>query len=107
MNNSFEKGKAFDLASLVDYEDGGIVSKQIIGNDGGNVTLFSFAEGQKLSEHSAPFDALVQILDGSAEIKIGGRPVSLAKGESVIMPAGIPHEVKACGNFKMLLTIAR
>ncbi len=92
---------------MVAYQEGSIVSRQITQSDGGNVTLFAFDAGQELSEHTAPFDALIHILEGSAEIRISGRPFQLAAGEVIILPAGEPHAVKAARRFKMLLTMIR
>lgn len=100
-----EKAKKFEFAKCAAYESGGIVSKTVIENGGGNVSLFAFAKGQ--GEHSAPFDALVQIIEGEAEIKIGGVAQKLSAGESVIMPANVPHALSATQNFKMLLTMIR
>jgi len=106
-NNLFEPGKSFCFSETITYADGGIVSKKVIQKEKGNVTLFAFDKGQKLSEHTAPFDALVQVLEGEAEIIIGGNPNVLKSGESIIMPAGIPHAVNALTPFKMLLTMIR
>ena len=99
--------EAVDLASAVEYATGSIVSRTIAENDGGTLTLFAFDAGQGLSEHSAPFDALVQILDGDAELTIGGEIVRATAGQLVLMPADIPHAVKAPTRFKMLLTMLR
>lgn len=107
MNELFEKGKALKFSELIDYSEGGIISKQVLKNEAGNITLFSFDKGQGLSEHTAPFDAVVQILDGKAEIRVGGHPAVLGEGESVIMPAGIPHALLAVEKFKMLLTMIK
>jgi quercetin dioxygenase-like cupin family protein len=108
MNSSiFEPGKAFRFDSSVEFSNGGIVSKKVIQKDQGNVTLFAFDLGQKLSEHTAPFDALVQLLEGEAEIVIGGNPNILSAHMSIIMPAGVPHAVNAITPFKMLLTMIR
>lgn len=107
MSDIFEKGKTVEFASLADYSEGGIVSKQVLKNDAGNITLFAFDKGQGLSEHTAPFDAMVQILDGKAEIRIDGNPVVLKKGEAIIMPANIPHALLAIEKFKMLLTMIK
>ncbi len=107
MNDIFEKGKILTLEALVDYSEGGIVSKQILKSSAGNITLFSFDKGQGLSEHTAPFDAMVQILDGKAEIRIGGTPFLLRQGETIIMPANITHALSAVERFKMLLTMIR
>lgn len=107
MNDIFKKGTVLNMALLIDYSDGGVISKQILKSEAGNITLFSFDEGQGLSEHTAPFDAMVEILDGEAEIRIGGNPVTVKQGESVIMPANIPHALTATKRFKMLLTMIR
>jgi len=103
----FEPGTAFWFDAQVDYSNGGIVSKRVIQKDQGNITLFAFDSGQKLSEHTAPFDALLQVLEGEAEIIIGGNPNILSSGMSIIMPGGIPHAVNAITPFKMLLTMIR
>jgi quercetin dioxygenase-like cupin family protein len=97
----------FSYAGEVNYQSQGIVSKQIIKKPTGNVTLFAFDAGQNLSEHSAPFDALVQVIDGQGEILINGQPFQLNTGECIIMPANIPHAVNAKQAFKMLLTMIR
>lgn len=107
MNDIFEKGKILSLSQLVDYSDGGVVSKQVLKSNAGNITLFSFDKGQGLSEHTAPFDAMVQVLDGEVEIKIAGNPVLLKQGETIIMPANISHALFAVERFKMLLTMIR
>jgi quercetin dioxygenase-like cupin family protein len=95
------------VTCLVDYQTGAVVSRQISKGEGGNVTIFAFDECQELSEHTAPFDALVQILDGEAEIKISGKLFLLKSGEAIIMPALEPHAVKASTRFKMLLTMIK
>jgi quercetin dioxygenase-like cupin family protein len=95
------------LMDMVEYQKDAIVSKTIIEKKTGTVTLFSFDQGQGLSEHTAPFDALVQVLDGAVEIKISGKPFNLKKGEMIIMPANEPHALQAAGQFKMLLTMIR
>lgn len=107
MKEAFPKSSVLVLSDQVGYADGGVVSKQVLKNGAGNITLFSFDEGQGLSEHAAPFDALVQILDGEAEIRLGDRPLRLKRGESVIMPAGMKHSLHAVTRFKMLLTMIR
>lgn len=107
MNEIFTKGNVLNLSELIDYSDGGVISKQILKSNAGNITLFSFDKGQGLSEHTAPFDAMVQILDGEAEIKIGGVPVIVKKNESIVMPANITHALLATERFKMLLTMIR
>lgn len=95
------------LRDLVDYQDGSIVSREIIGKKTGTVTVFAFDEGQGLSEHTAPFDALVYLLDGEVEISISGKQYRLKKGEMIIMPAKEPHSLKAVNRFKMLLIMIR
>jgi quercetin dioxygenase-like cupin family protein len=99
--------EALELAGLVSYQDGSIVSRALAQRNGGTVTLFAFDKGQALSEHAAPFDALVTILDGEGELVIGGKPVRPRAGQSVLMPANIPHAVNAPGRFKMLLVMVR
>jgi quercetin dioxygenase-like cupin family protein len=96
-----------ELASLVDYQAGAVVSREIIKQKTGTVTVFAFDEGQGLSEHTAPFDALVYLLDGEAEITISGKPFHVKQGEMIIMPANEPHAVKAAKRFKMLLIMIR
>lgn len=105
--NLFEKGVILNMAEMVEYSKGGVISKQILKNNAGNITLFSFDKGQGLSEHTAPFDAVVEILDGEAEITIDGNPLSLATGQTVIMPANIRHALFAKQQFKMLLTMIK
>jgi quercetin dioxygenase-like cupin family protein len=100
-------GQAARLADLADYQEGSIVSRAIIDKKTGTVTFFAFAEGQGLSEHTAPFDALVYLLEGEAEIVISGKPIHLKNGEMVIMQANQPHALKATENFKMVLTMIR
>ena len=92
---------------LVEYQQGAIVSRTIVDKPTGTVTLFAFDQGQALSEHTAPFDALVQVLDGEGEFTIEGKPFRLAAGQALIMPAHKPHAVTAVGRFKMLLTMIR
>ena len=101
------KAEVLQLAGLVAYQTGSVVSRQITKADAGNVTLFAFDQGQELSEHTAPFDALVHILDGAAEIRIAGQPFTLKAGDAIIMPANEPHAVRALSQFKMLLTMIR
>lgn len=95
------------LAELLDYAPGAVVSRTLQKASGGSVTVFAFDVGQELSEHTAPFDALVQVLDGEVELTIGGRPVPAKEGETVLMPANVPHAVRARTRFKMLLTMVR
>ncbi len=101
------KKEILNLGELVSYQTGSVVSRQITKADAGNVTLFAFDEGQELSEHTAPFDALVHIVEGEAEVIISGQPFHLKSGEAIIMPANDPHAVKAPSQFKMLLTMIR
>lgn len=96
-------GRVQTSADLVNYQDGSIVSKEIIKKDKGSVTFFAFDKGQGLSEHTAPFDALVYVLDGEAQIKIEGKPFNLKNGEMIILPANKPHALKAGERFKMML----
>ncbi|HUT36965.1 MAG TPA: cupin domain-containing protein [Planctomycetota bacterium] len=99
--------KAHDLATLVKYSAGSIVSRTLAENKAGTLTLFAFDADQGLSEHSAPYDAVVQVLDGAVELIIGGKTVRAEAGKLVVMPANIPHAVKATTRFKMLLTMLR
>jgi quercetin dioxygenase-like cupin family protein len=101
------KAQVLRLAELVAYQDGSIVSRQISKAEAGNVTLFAFDAGQELSEHTAPFDALLHVLDGEAEVTISGQPFRVGSGEAIILPTGQPHAVKARSRFKMLLTMIR
>lgn len=95
------------LSDLVDYQKGSVVSRTLIDKKAGTVTLFAFDEGQGLSEHTAPFDAFVCLLDGEAEIAISGKPLHLEEGEMVIMPANQPHSLKAIRRFKMILVMIK
>lgn len=99
------KGKTFNLLNHVDYADGSVVSKTLLKRESGNITLFAFDRGQGLSEHTAPFDAMVHILDGEAQITIGGHPQRVRAGEMVILPANVPHALQASVPFKMLLVM--
>ena len=99
--------KPFAIVNAVNYAEGSIVSKTLIKKPAGTVTLFAFDKGEELSEHAAPYDALVQVLDGSAEITIGGVPYNVSKSQSILMPANIPHAVKAKESFKMMLTMVK
>ena len=100
-------GRAIRLVDLADYQEGSVVSRTLVDKKAGTVTFFAFAEGQGLSEHTAPFDALVYLLEGEAEIIISGKPIHLRGGEMVVMPANHPHALKATENFKMILTMIR
>ena len=95
------------LVDMVNYQKDAVVSKTVIEKNTGTVTVFAFDMGQGLSEHTAPFDALVQVLDGEVEIRISGKPFNLKQGDIIIMPANEPHALKAVRNFKMLLTMIR
>ncbi len=99
--------KAQKLADLVEYAEGSIVSRAISQSKAGSLTLFAFDAGQALSEHTAPFDALVQVLDGEVELTIGGKKVKAKTGDAVLMPAEVPHAVDAKKRFKMLLSMIR
>jgi quercetin dioxygenase-like cupin family protein len=103
----FEHSNVFRFPEKVEYSSEGIISKRIIDRPVGTVTLFSFDEGQRLSTHSAPFDALVQVIEGMAEIVVDEKSFSLSTGDSIIMPAGIPHAVNAVKRFKMVLTMIK
>lgn len=105
--SSMPKSETFEMAALVEYQSGAIVSRVILKAESGNVTLFAFDQGQELSEHTTPFDALVHVLDGQAEIRISGRSYQLQAGQMILMPANEPHAVKALERFKMLLTMIR
>ena len=107
MDNIFEKATRLNLEQLIDYSEGGIISKQVLKSEAGNITLFSFDKGQGLSEHTAPFDAMVQVLDGQVQIKIDGKPFDLEQGQTIIMPAKVPHALHATERFKMLLTMIK
>jgi len=100
-------GKVFNLNELINYQDGSVVSRTIMDKKAGTTTLFAFAEGEGLSEHTAPFDALVYILDGEAEVTISGKPFQVKKGEMIIMPANDPHALRATKLFKMLLVMIK
>ncbi|WP_093884138.1 cupin domain-containing protein [Syntrophus gentianae] len=102
-----EKGIPFNLENEVAYADGSVVSKTLLNSLAGTVTLFSFDAGQGLSEHTAPFDAMVHLLDGEAKITIGGNPNLVSKGDMLIMPANVPHALMAEKPFKMLLIMIR
>ena len=95
------------LKDMVGYQDGSVVSKEIIKKESGTVTLFAFDKGQGLSEHTAPFDALVTVLDGQAEVTISGKPSTVKEGEMIIMPANKPHSIQATTPFKMLLVLIK
>jgi quercetin dioxygenase-like cupin family protein len=101
------KARAVALTGLVNYQDGAVVSREIVGQPTGTVTAFAFDAGEQLSEHTAPFDAMVIDLDGEADITIGGAVARIRPGEMVIMPAAVPHGLKAVTRFKMLLVMIK
>ncbi|MDD5126869.1 MAG: cupin domain-containing protein [Dehalococcoidales bacterium] len=101
------KGTAKALTDLIDYQSGSIVSKTLVDKSVGTLTLFAFDEGQGLSEHTAPFDAVVYIFDGQAEVTIARKPVPVKQGEMVIMPANKPHALRAVTRFKMMLVMIK
>jgi quercetin dioxygenase-like cupin family protein len=103
----FGHSNVFRFPEMVDYSSEGIISKRVIDRPAGTVTLFSFDKGQRLSTHSAPYDAMVQVIEGSAEIVISEVSHSLGTGDAIIMPAGIPHAVNAVEKFKMVLTMIK
>ena len=106
-DNDILAGNAIRLIDLINYQYGSIVSRTIIDKKTGTVTLFAFDEDQGLSEHTAPFDAMVNIIDGEAEVTISGKPLRVKEGEMTIMPANEPHALKAIKKFKMVLTMIR
>lgn len=107
MSNSIEPSKVFVAAENIHYAAGSVVSKTIVKKPSGNITLFAFDRGEGLAEHNSPHDALVQVLDGQVEITIGGIAHQLQAGQSIILPANIPHALKATGQFKMMLTMIK
>jgi len=100
-------GKVLSLKDLVAYQDGTVASRMIISREAGNITLFSFDEGEGLSEHTAPFDAVITILDGECEVWVAGETHTLREGETIIFPANRPHALSAVTRFKMMLTMIR
>jgi quercetin dioxygenase-like cupin family protein len=107
MEKSIEKGEKFVAADSVGYSAQSVISRQVLKNEKGNITLFAFDKDEGLSEHTAPFDAMVLLLDGEAEIMIGGKPNILRTGDAILMPANIPHALKAIEKFKMMLVMIR
>jgi quercetin dioxygenase-like cupin family protein len=106
-NKEFEKSKVFNYRESVEYSEGAIVSKTVLKKETGNISLFAFAKGESLSEHTAPFDALIEVVDGKGEIIIGGKSFILETGQTIIMPANITHAVIAVEKFKMVLTMIK
>lgn len=102
-----ETASAFSLTDRISYAKNSVVSQQVIKSKAGNITLFAFDKDQQLSEHTAPFDAALQVLDGEALIHISGKPFEVKAGQMIILPANIPHAVYATAAFKMLLTMIR
>ena len=107
MNTGIPLAHVMGSNFLGEYQNGAVVSRTIIDKEPGTVTFFAFDEGQGLSEHTAPFDALVHVLEGKAEIVISGKPLVLEKDEMVVMPANKPHSLRALKKFKMILTMIR
>jgi len=105
--NEFEKSKIFTFSESIEYSDGGIVSKTVLKKQTGNISLFSFAQGEALSEHTAPFDAMITVVDGKGEVIIGGKSFILESGQNIIMPANITHAVNAVEKLKMVLTMIK
>jgi quercetin dioxygenase-like cupin family protein len=105
--NEFAKSEVFSFSGSVDYAAGAIVSKTVLKKETGNISLFAFGKGEALSEHTASFDALIQVVDGRGEIIIAGKSYFLETGQSIILPAKIPHAVKAVEKFKMVLTMIK
>ena len=99
--------EALPLLGLVNFQEGSVVSRVVLKREKGNVTIFAFDKGQGLSEHTSPFDALVQAVEGEAEITVAGKPIAVKTGEVVLLPAEKPHAVKATTRFKMVLTMIR
>ena len=106
-DNNVLVGQARALSDLIDYQSGSVVSRTVIDKAAGTVTLFAFDEGQGLSEHTAPYDALVYVFEGEAEIMLSGNPTHVKQGEAIIMPGNEPHALKAVTKFKMLLIMVR
>ncbi|MDD1653687.1 MAG: cupin domain-containing protein [Methanomicrobiales archaeon] len=99
------RGRVLDVKDLAAYQEGAVASRTVVLKKAGTITAFAFDTGEGLPEHTAPFDAIVQGLEGEAEVTIGGKPLRLGEGQMVIMPAGVPHAVKALSRFRMLLTM--
>jgi quercetin dioxygenase-like cupin family protein len=105
--HEFEKSKVFSFNDSIEYSGGGIVSKTVLKKQTGNISLFSFDKGEALSEHTAPFDAMIAVIDGIGEVIIGGKSFILKAGQNIIMPANITHAVNAVEKFKMVLTMIK
>lgn len=104
---TLEVSNIYKIDDLVDYQDKSVVSKEIIKKETGTVTIFAFDEGEGLSEHTAPFDALIQLIDGTLELTLGGELFVLEKGDMIIMPANVPHALYAKTRFKMILSMIK
>ena len=105
--NSMEAGVVFDMVDLANYQSGSIVSRTMVDKPTGTVTFFAFDREQGLSEHQAPFDALVFVIEGTASVSVAGRPHEVKGGQAIVLPANIPHALKAATSFKMLLTMIK
>jgi quercetin dioxygenase-like cupin family protein len=105
--SKIEGGQVLDLSGLVQYGEGAVVSRTLVDSGTGTVTVFAFDAEQGLSEHTAPFDALVQVVEGEGRFVIGGKPCDVGAGQILLMPANVPHAVRANRRFKMLLTMLR
>lgn len=105
--NEFRKGEKFTFSNSIDYADKAVVSKHVLKSEMGNISLFAFDQGEGLSEHTAPFDAVVSLVDGQAEVIIDGVSHILSTGETIVMPANISHALKAVKQFKMVLTMIK
>jgi quercetin dioxygenase-like cupin family protein len=106
-DTSFQPAQAAPVAGLIDYQNGSVVSRDIVKGTNGKVTLFAFDKGEGLSEHTSPFNALVQVIEGEAKITISGKPIRVKGEELILMPAGQPHALEAVERFKMILTMIR
>jgi quercetin dioxygenase-like cupin family protein len=106
-SNRVEPSRSHDAGALIEYQPGAVVSREVLRKKTGTVTLFAFDAGQGLSEHTAPFDALVHVLDGEAEVAIDGKPQRVTAGQFIVMPANIPHALQAVQRFKMMLVMVR
>ena len=107
MSNNIAASQVTGVTGLVNYQTGAIVSREIVKGAAGSITAFAFDEGQGLSEHKTPFDALVQVIEGEVEVTIDGKPHRVIGGEMILMPANLPHALKALKQFKMILTMIR
>jgi len=107
MSNELEKGKVFNYSDSITYSEKAVVSKQVLKKETGNISLFAFDRGEGLSEHTAPFDAVVSVIDGKADVRIGGESHVLVTGDNIIMPADVPHAIHAVEKFKMVLTMIK